>query len=220
MATKIILPIVDESWEQHFINNGWSTIQDQIDDGYPIYAQPSNPTSVFQQVYDFVATVDTAKVDVTYLELPIDGSVTHTWTISYSLDGSTWTDFPANQMSGFASNFRYVKILIESEADDGTALTEIDNIRIKLSVKEITDGGIAVASSADANGTEVPFNKEFVDVRSITISPEHQASYPRISFSYDFADVANPTESMKVRLYDDATGNRISGNFSWQLRGI
>jgi len=58
------------------------------------------------------------------------------------------------------------------------------------------------------------FNTSFVDVSSIVVTAS--GTTPAIAL-YDFVDVANPMY-FKVRLYD-TNGNRISGAFSWAVRG-
>ena len=87
-------------------------------------------------------------------------------------------------------------------------------LNLRLETKQIGDSGNGTASSGDSGGTTVNFNVSFVDVESITVTPKGSAA--RIGI-YDFTDVPNPT-SFKVLLYD-TSGNRQSGDFSWQARG-
>ena len=58
------------------------------------------------------------------------------------------------------------------------------------------------------------FNVTFVDVEAINVTPSGTTA--RIAI-YDFVDAPNPT-SFKVLLFD-TSGNRVSGDFSWQARG-
>ncbi|NDC36312.1 MAG: hypothetical protein EBZ51_13295 [Synechococcaceae bacterium WB9_2_112] len=77
------------------------------------------------------------------------------------------------------------------------------------------DMGNGTANAADTGGTTVNFNVPFVDIESIGVTPS--GTTPRIAI-YDFVDAPNPT-SFKVLLFD-TSGNRVSGPFSWQARGI
>jgi hypothetical protein len=54
-----------------------------------------------------------------------------------------------------------------------------------------------------------------VDVFSISVTP---ATTTAVIAVYDFVDVPNPT-SFKVLLYN-TSGTRVSGNFSWSVRGV
>lgn len=66
----------------------------------------------------------------------------------------------------------------------------------------------------NAGGTIVKFNKSFVDITSISVTP---AGTTPIIGIYDFVDAANPT-FFKVLLYD-TSGNRVSANYSWSAKG-
>ena len=87
-------------------------------------------------------------------------------------------------------------------------------LNLRLESKQKGDSGNGTANASDSGGTTVNFNVSFVDVESITVTPKGSAA--RIGI-YDFTDVPNPT-SFKVLLFD-TSGNRQSGDFSWQVRG-
>ena len=70
------------------------------------------------------------------------GTVSRTTTISYSLDGISWTDFIGSDV--VAKNFRYVKVRFDFSVSDGVSYTTITSARLTLEVKERTEAGMAV----------------------------------------------------------------------------
>jgi len=202
-----------ETWADHFVNNGWNTPQDQITAGYPIYIQPALTTGSYSQTFDYGAVLASTKITVNVTSQAIAGSSSYTVTISTKkLATDSWTVFPAGN-SVYATDFRYVKVDI---AISGTAtdLLEISNIEVRLDSKLLNDGGETAVYAADTNGTTIYFNKAFVDVTSITVTPKGTAQLTAV---YDFVDVPNPTY-FSVYLFD-STGTRVDGTVSWQVKG-
>jgi hypothetical protein len=214
---KIIAPVVtSETWAQHFTNNSWSTPQDQINAGFPIYIQPTNTTNaILEEKIDYGAVLagSIIRMAVTY-QTP-DGSVTITPTISYSDDDVTYTD--VNSYMTFATNFRYVKVKLEIEADDETSFIEISNINVRIDAKKRTDSGTANVYAADTGGTVINFNVNFLDIGqgSIVVTPQGTSV---LDWVVDFTDVPNPT-GFKVLLYNSG-GTRVDGVVRWQAEGF
>lgn len=92
----------------------------------------------------------------------------------------------------------------------------IRNINVRLSVQEKNDAGNDTVTVA-GDGKFVTWNKTFVDVRSITVTAEHNASYPVIAV-YEFGTEDDGGHT--VRLFRQDTGAAVTGNFSWAVRGV
>lgn len=213
---RMVLPIKNETYEDHFIDNSWSTPQDQISAGYPYWIQPTNATAEFEDGIDYGATIsEGVQINLIATVTHFVSGVTITPTISVSLDDVSYTDY-SDVWSVFVSNFRYVKINI-SASDGGTGIVLIDNPKVTISLKTITDGGSGTAASADSGGTTVTPNKTFLDFTSITVTPAYQVGETKgITAVYD--DTGAP-DDFTVFLYSNNTGSRIDGDFYWQLRG-
>lgn len=203
------------TYQNHFINNSWSTPQDQITAGYPYWIEPTANASYYEEVIDYGSTIAAAKVSVTPTLSTGFGTPTVAYTLSVSNTSSTgpWTNY-SGVTEVYATSFRYIKIKIDVTGAGGDDIVQVTNIVTKLDVKQKDDYGSIVANSADAGGTTVTFNKPFNSVTSITLSPQGTAARYAI---YDFAGGANPT-TFKVLLYDSA-GSRVSGTVSWTARG-
>lgn len=214
----LLLPVKVETWEEHFVDNSWDTPQDQIDAGYPIFIQPTALTAEFEQTYDLGAVLNSSNlVSLAVAKSDVVAGVDIIPTISLSDDNSTWVDH-ADVYSIYASDFRYIKISL-AVTGDGLAIARISDIKITVSVKELRDAGGGNALAADSGGTTVNFNKDFVDIDSITVTAEHQAGETKgITAVYDFTDTPNPT-SFKVLLFSNNSGNRIDGAFKWAAKG-
>ena len=90
----------------------------------------------------------------------------------------------------------------------------ITNINVRLSLKEVTDGGI---STVAAIGTFIPFNKTFLDVRSIVVTAKKNATHNVIAV-YDFGTETDG--GFTAYVYRRDTGAGIIGEVSWAIRGV
>ena len=203
-----------ETWTDHFVNNGWTTIQQQIDAGFPLYYQPSPTTGSYEKVFDFGAAFDDVIINLIWNQNQISGSTTVSSTIATSLDNVSYTT-PVAGRSLFTTSARYVKVKITFTGVSGAALVEFSDLIVALNVKAEVDSGQVNADKDDVGGTIVLFNKAFKDVNSITITADSiEPIYP----IYDFVDISNPTQ-FKVLIYD-SSGQRVDYLISWKARGI
>ncbi len=215
-ATSFVAPInTTETWASHFTSRGWTTPQDQITAGYPVYAQPTPASGYYEETFDYGTVLAATKVSASLTYSTVIGTVTVTPTISVKkLVGDAWTDY-AGLSSVFVTDFRYVKVRYDFASSGGDDLVNVTGLNVRFDVKLKNDAGLVSAVSTDSGGTAVSFNVSFVDVQSITVTPKGTAA--RIAV-YDFVDVPNPT-SFKVLLFDTA-GNRVSGDVSWNVKGV
>jgi hypothetical protein len=204
-----------ETWQDHFTTRSWTTPQDQINAGYPIYAQPSQTTGSYEETIDYGTVLAATKITATLTYSVVSGSTTVTPKLSVrKLVTDAWTDY-AGVSSVFATDFRYAKIRYDFASVGGDDLITVTGLNVRFDVKLRNDAGTVTANSADSGGTTVTFNVAFADVQSITVTPKGTSA--RIAI-YDFVDVANPT-SFKVLLFDTA-GSRVSGEASWSVKGV
>ena len=204
-----------ETWQSHFTARGWSTPQDQINAGYPIYGLPSQTSGQYLETIDYGTVLAGTKVSMTLTSNIIAGSITITPTISVRrLPTDAWTVY-AGVNSVFATNFQYVRAQYDFSSSGGDDLLEITGLNVRLDSKLRNDAGTSTANAGDAGGTVVTFSVPFIDVDSISVTPV--GTTPVIAI-YDFVDVPNPT-SFKVLLFNSG-GTRISGAFSWSARGV
>lgn len=202
------------SWGAHFTDNGWTTIQDQIDAGYPLYLQPAPLVGTYEKIFDFGAVFDNIIINLSWNSNQIAGSTTIGTTIATSTDDVTYTT-PVSGRSLFSASARYVKVKVTFTGATPHALLEFYNLVVGLNVKSEVDSGQVNADKDDVGGTIVLFNKTFKDVNSITITADSiEPIYP----IYDFVDIPNPTQ-FKVLIYD-SSGQRVDYLVSWKARGI
>jgi predicted phage tail protein len=209
---RLYLPVsASETWETHFTSRGWTSPQDQINAGYPLYIQPGESSGYAEAVIDAGSTLPSSKITITASLGAITGSPSAAYTISVSNSSASgpWTDYAGSQ--AYATAFRWAKVKIAVTG----GIAEVFNAIVRMDVKERTDSGEAAVSAGDSGGTTINFTVPFVSVKSITVTPK--ATTARIAI-YDFAGGANPT-SFKALLYDTA-GNRVSGTVSWQVSGV
>lgn len=201
------------TFEDHFIDNGWSTIQDQIDDGYPYYVQPGLTDGYAEEVIDFGVVVPSSLIKLTYSSTLIDLPITIVPLIEWSEDDITY--YTADGTTVLATNFQFVRIRLTFDGSDATSLASVQDVRVRLDVKLQHERGTASAVSTDADGTYIEFETAFLDIRKITITAESED--PTI-VAYNFVDVPEPT-GFNVKVWDE-TGTRISKTISYDAEGV
>jgi len=204
-----------ETWQSHFTSRSWTTPQDQINAGYPIYALPSQTTGSYEESFDFGAVVQGSKLTATLTSTNVTGSTTVTPTLSVrKLSTDAWTNY-AGLSEVYATQFQYFKVKYDFASAGGDDLLLLTGLNVRLDSKIKNDSGTGTANSADSGGTVVSFNTTFVDIDAISVTPLTTTAVIAV---YDFTDVPNPT-SFKVLLFN-TSGTRVSGGFSWSARGV
>lgn len=168
---RLLLPVnITETWATHFSSRGWSTPQDQITAGYPIFIQPTLGSSQYQETFDIGTVLANSRVTLSYVGIALAGSVTIIPTIDVSDDNATWQTF-AGVTDAYASAFRYVRITLDATQVGTDALYAVSSLNVRLDAKLKNDAGLVSAVAGDASGTVVNFAKEFIAVTSIVLSP-------------------------------------------------
>lgn len=181
-----LLMLVDtvETWAEHFSSNSWASPQAQINAGYPYYAQPSSNTAYYEEIFDYGQVLASSSITVSHIGNNLVGSPINYIEISTSLDNITWTDVQKVDAI-FATNFRYIKVRVTAVASVATDLYELKKLVVRLDNKQVSDSGSINAVSTDALGTIINFNKEIIDVQSVTLTP---AGTTPLSAVYDLYD--------------------------------
>lgn len=209
---KLYLGIKNETFEQHFVTNSWTNPQNQIDNEYPLYAQPfSAGDSHYEEIFDYGTILPATTITVTLDYLKINNAGFQI-DISISEDGTNYITH-SNLSKISATNFRYVKVKISLIGTDKDTLV-LNVIEVKLDSKILRDSGKGTAFGADLHGTRIFFNKKFIDIVNLTITP---IGTTRKEFVCDFEDIPNPS-FFDIYIYD-TNGNRITSDFTWSAEG-
>jgi hypothetical protein len=214
----ILLPVnTTETWTDHFDDNSWTNPQDQIDGGYPVFIQPTPTSGYYEEVFDYGTVLGSSQITVDYQGDVIASSATIKVDISVSDDNITYTT-SENVTSIFATSFRYVKVRF-TVTSDLTGVYLLNNLEVVLDAKLINDAGTMSAVSSDTNGTVVNFNKEFVDIQSINVSPSGTTLVTPV---YNFQDavltgtysVTSNVVTINVTGHDLVAGQKVRLNFT------
>jgi len=218
-APQIVLPVnTTLTWENHFTNNPdttlepWSTPQDQIDDSYPVYAQPGTSTSYIEKIIDYGATIPYTKISMSVTRQTLSGTVTVTPEILISTDGISYTS--AGNVYETVATFRYVKYrLVATTANGG--LSTVSQVNVKLDVKQRRMSTVMNVVDTSSDGTQVNFSTlgiTPVDVLSITADAPYTGDpyVDPIQAKVNFVDTAYPT-SFKLVAWNKA-GTRVAVN--------
>ena len=184
-AGAVVLPVnTTEDWATHFSSRSWTSPQDQINAGYPVFIQPSSSPGYYEETFDFGTVLASSRISAAYATSTVAGSPLVVPTVSTSVNGSTWTEY-AGQNQIFAVNFRYVKVRITVTDVAGTGIVTLNSLNVTLDAKLKTDASATSCVSTDTSGTVANFTTTFVDVSSIIVTP--QGTTP-ITAVYDFLD--------------------------------
>lgn len=182
---SLVLPVnTTEDFDEHFATRTWSTPADQVAAGFPVYVQPAGGSGYYEQVFDFQQPLSSSRVTFTYSGTVIAGTPVVTYSISLSLNGVDYTTYEGVK-EVFGNSFRYVKIRIDVTEPTNLGLYSIQDIRVRSDAKIKSDAGNSTAVVGDTLGTVVNFNKEFIDVQSVTLSPSGTTSANAV---YDIKD--------------------------------
>lgn len=208
----LILPVnLTETYQQHFDTPGWASPQAQVDAGHPAFMGPGLASGSYTEVIDYGTLLASTRISVSYQLAAVQGAPSVVCQISTKvLAGDAWTDLPTG-LSGIGTSFRYVRVFLTVTG----GICTLDQLRFVLDSKLQTDNGAVSAQAADVGGTVVTFNRQFVDVQSITLTA---AGTEPLTCVYDFVDAPNPT-SFKVLVFN-AAGARVNATVSWTARGI
>lgn len=203
-----------ESYEEHFVNNGWASPQAQVDAGYPYLVQPTPMVGTYTEIIDYGLLLSSLIVTITYNQNQIFGNTTVVIDMQVSSDGISYSSYVSGAVQ-FYTSFRYLRFRLTFTGDTDEAILVLSNLQIRLDVKREQDGGVASVLSSDTGGTTVTFNKAFRDIDSVTATPMGTTD---LKVVIDFLDIPDPTD-FKVYLFDTA-GVRASGDVRWIARGV
>lgn len=202
------------TWQQHFTDGGYTTIQDIIDDGYSILAQPGSLTGYAEKIIDFGAIVPSATIRALWDFTQLTGDAAISVELSYSDDNVTYST-PEAGPSIPGTNFQYVKVRFKLDASDDEGIGFFKNPRIILSVRKDYDSGLVTVSASGA-GTIVPFNVSFFSIITMAVSPRGNS---KLIAEWDVADGPNPTE-FTLYLWNRSDGSAAAGEVGWTAEGV
>lgn len=214
----VYAPCVTETWSEHFSIRGWSNPQDQVDDGYPIYAQPTSLSAATQTwEIDYGAVMPSVSVDVTLNSEVLAGEVDVICQIYYkTLAEDPWVAATEKADSVYLSGFQFIKVELIYQARTDASLIVIKGVNVSLSVKKKTDSGEGFSSAEEAEGVWIPFSIPFIDAETPVVQAVWTPPDVKIAV-VDFEDVPNP-KGFRVLVFD-TNGHRVDGHFSWTCRG-
>jgi hypothetical protein len=172
----------NETWQSHFTSRSWTTPQDQINAGYPIYAMPSTTTAQYYEDIDYGAVLAGTKVTTTLTSNVISGSTTITPSISVrgtSSTAATYSQTTTTITVTSASHGLLAGALVYLDFTSGTA----------------TDGTYTVVTSAtntftvtSATSTTTSGNVSWTAWTSYSnVSSAFATNFRYIRAQYDFA---------------------------------
>lgn len=212
----IFLPVNHtETWSEHFTKNGYTTPNDQVDAGKGVYLLPSVSSGYYERTIDTGVTITESTITVTPTLKTITGNPINRVNISYSLDNVTFIDGSEGITKLYAANFRYIKFRVTVGSSGNNDLAQLVDVTTRLNIKYRYDQGKATSISTDSDGTHVTFNKSFLDVDYIGITPYSDTA---VTFLLDFDDVPNPV-GFNVKFFNANTGARATVNFGWTTTG-
>jgi hypothetical protein len=234
---SLYLPVnTTETYTQHFTSHSWTTPQNQISAGYPIYIEPALTTASYEEDINYGSVLPATTVTVTINTTALAGTVTPTITIYYKvLVGDPWTSAGTGLSSVLLQGFQYVRVHVDFAGAGGANLMRVDVIETKLSIKQRSDGGTGSATSTDTHtvdaahlgtsvttGLWVPFNYPFISANFPQVQINYGTTYNNTTMPYAaIIDYTGPAYPKGFGVFYDKTGTRVTGPvaFSWTTKG-
>lgn len=197
-TNSLVFPVnTTETWQQHFANNNFTNVSSQITAKYPVYVQPGTATATYEEVFDYgngaALILGSSNITIALSGQDIIDTTSIGVTFSTSSDGATYSA-PVAGFTGFAANFRFIKVIITATRGSGDNITNLGSVykltglTVRLDSKLKTDSGTvnAIDTNIDGGGgTVVNFANEFIDVSSVTLTAS--GTVPRTCV-YSFVD--------------------------------
>ena len=239
-AVSAFLPVDDsETWSQHFTTNGYNSPQEQVDAGFEYFLEPSQTSADFWQKWDLEVLINPSSIQVGIGLRLLTGTVIPSTTIYYSdsdPDGTSlentagWnTASGSSTMAGQA--FRYLKVHTAFSTSDG-GLAALDEYRVKISLKNITDSGTTSILGTSGLCNELNSGEEgapmyYLDELGLTQQPDNDmvlclseggSWYPtkdgmkvvRVFFNKPFKDINYLNTSYKTELDGEVVPSRFT----------
>jgi len=206
---------VFQTYQEHFVNNGFDSPQAQVNAGYPLWIQPTEYSGEYDETHDFVDYFDNTIVGIDWNFENIVPNFTFGTQIWFADKNGVWSG-PYPTQTVFAPQVRWVRVRFTFSAADRKALMMFKRFTISLYVKRENDGGTEIIPQPPtAGGDLIYFKKHFKYIESITVTPETQVETYAV---YDYDKVPDP-QFFKVFMFNNS-GVRIGGQLSWKARGI
>jgi hypothetical protein len=207
-----------ETWATHFSSRGWNSPQDQINAGYPRYANPSLTSATYEENFDYgtvIAASTTIQVTLGYVVE--QGTVNVSCQLQYKAAlGDAWTT-PAAGTSTLATNFRYVRVVWTLSCTAGANYARISSHNLRLSSRRRSDGG---QNTSLVGGRAITFGYAFISADTPWVQPQGLDSFSRpYQAAVIYTGTPNPT-GFTARIYDSAGTEQGSVPFSWGTEGF
>ncbi len=210
-GTAIAPYTLGETWEEHFQNNGCTSMNDFINKGYTYLPEPVPNTAFYEEGHDYGAVITLCSVTCTLDKEDFNGGpLTITWLSERKTPDDPWEEKQSNKC--FATDFQYVKDRFEFTSDTHQ-FSYLKMHTLQLDSKLMTDNGKDEVVNAET-GLTVLFNKKFIDVKSLVATA---FSTIPVTVVVDFEDQPYPTKFIVYIFNKD--GEKITGKFSWQAKG-
>ena len=106
--------LLNETWQQ-YADNGYPTMQDEINNGMPYWLQPTATNGSYERTVDFGIVLEAIICNVSWAYHEIVPSTTVKCMLASSVDGIAYSAF-IQTTNLFISQFRYIKIRFEFTA--------------------------------------------------------------------------------------------------------
>ncbi len=213
-----------ETWGQHFSSNGWQSPQNQVDAGFPFYAQPTALSGSYSEVRDLGKIIPSVTIKVVIQSAIVAGNPVSSTLIEWSSDNVSFSAAPVGATDAQAKNVRYVRVSYKVDSADRKGILSLQRVNVTIGGEEKTEFAELFIRAADVNGTKYVTTKGFFDVVGVQVTPRSSAlgvssGFGRTPEAY-WTDTNAPTVPAEVYVVGyNASGQRTDGYVSLQING-
>ena len=215
--TRIIMPVMTRSWQEHFVDEGWTTPQQQIDAGYPLYIQPADDTGMAVWEMDYVNPLPPLRISfqLTLEEIAPACTATVQLECKGDLPGDIYVIVPGDPLAApvaLVADTRYIRATLQiTTSGDREGLVYVHAWGFVIDTTYMSETGVVTVPAGGS--VHVDLTSTFVDVRSVQLTPG-SAGIAYVRYLVDL-------DQQGFTVYaTDNLGNPVGGEVSWTVIGF
>lgn len=213
-GSSLYLPTKNQTWSEHFTEQSYISIQDQISSGNLLYFQPGEIHGSYLETRDIGKIILSGKISVTAVTSVLSGSPSQNVLIEWSSDLVYWSS-SSGSLDAQAKYFRYIRVTYSVDGSEGDDLIRIDRLHVSVNSSSVTEYASLVLDQSDQNGTAYTCTKSFLDIVSAIATPLNSENISKINVIID-----DNTSVAKIMVQAwDSSNNRTGGTVSLNIGG-
>lgn len=212
---RLLMPVKERTWAQHFADQSWANIQAQINAGFPLYWQPAETSGHHIERKDCGTLISGGVISVSVTDAMLGTGAVSTVSIRTSADAVTWSAWTDTRQLQ-ASNFRWVEVRYAVTCPGRAGAMLVEDIYVDVRLQQLIETATLTLNAADVGGTFYPVTKPFIDIKNVQVTALNSPSLA--VFNAIIQDSTTPF-GVYVQAWN-LSNVRVSGTVSLTITGV